>query len=68
MDELEEITISARRQDQKVKMNELMRYAVKDIPNSAAGGHIPASGATVPRKHYPEFKKRVMEYLRNVKE
>lgn len=66
MDELEEIVISGRRQDQKVKMNELMRYAVKDIPNSAAGGHIPASGATVSRKYYPEFKRRVMEYLRTI--
>ena len=65
MDDPEEIVVSARRQDQKVKMNELMKYAIKDIPGAMGGGHIPASGATVSRKYYPEFKRRVFEYLKN---
>lgn len=60
----EEVNASARRQDCRMKMNELMSYATKNIPGAFGGGHIPASGATVPLKHYKEFKRRVMKFLR----
>ncbi len=63
----EEIHASGRRQDMKVKMNDLFEYAIKGILEGRGGGHIPAAGAVVPKKHYPEFKKRVFEYLKNMK-
>jgi len=55
-----EMTISARRQDCKKNMNKLLKLALGSL-NGNAGGHAPASGASVGVKDYPEFKKRLIE-------
>lgn len=56
--------VSARRHDRKLAVNDLLEKACKKIPNSNAGGHIPAAGATFPAQHLPEFKKRIITILR----
>ncbi|MBD3361556.1 hypothetical protein GF358_02060 [Candidatus Woesearchaeota archaeon] len=57
------ISISARRGDCNVAVNELLENAVKGIPDSNAGGHVPAAGAVIPKKYYKKFKKRVINLL-----
>jgi len=59
------ISFSARRQDFKVKTNELLEKAVEGLEDSGAGGHIPASAGRVKRKDFPEFKKKLFELLEN---
>jgi single-stranded DNA-specific DHH superfamily exonuclease len=61
------IRFSARRQDFKVKMNELLEAAVKGIPGANAGGHIPASAGAVPRAQFTVFKENVLEILKKQK-
>lgn len=54
---------SARRQDFKVKMNELLENAIRGIPNSSAGGHIPAAAGRIPLKFIPQFKENLIQFL-----
>ncbi len=54
---------SARRQDFKVKMNELLENAVKGISNGSAGGHIPAAAGRIPLNSISKFKKNLMGFL-----
>lgn len=54
------ISISARRQDGKSKMNELLQLSIKDIPNSTAGGHIPAAGGSIPKEYITKFKNNLI--------
>ena len=54
------VSISARRQDSKSKMNELLQLAIKDIPNSNAGGHIPAAGGSIPKEYITKFKNNLI--------
>ncbi len=56
-----EMTISARRQDCKKNMNKLLKLALGTLKGNA-GGHAPASGASVGVKDYPEFKKRLIQH------
>ncbi len=56
-----EMTISARRQDCKKNMNTLLKLALGQLQGNA-GGHAPASGASVSIKDYPEFKKRLIQH------
>ncbi len=55
-----DLRISGRRQDYKVKINELMEKSVIGIPNSNAGGHIPAAAARIPKKYKAKFKKNLL--------
>jgi len=55
------IYFSARRQDYKVKVNDLLEKAVEGIPEASAGGHIPAAAGRIPREYLNEFKKRLIE-------
>ncbi len=57
------IRFSARRQDFKVKMNELLREATKGLPGATAGGHIPAAAGSVRRQDLRKFKRNVVEIL-----
>ncbi len=61
------ITVSARRQDGKVKVNDLLENAVKGIPDSLAGGHAPAAGARVPRGHLAQFKQNLLAELKKLR-
>jgi single-stranded DNA-specific DHH superfamily exonuclease len=52
---------SARRQDKKINLPKLLQYAIEGFENSNAGGHIPSSGCSFPKKYLEEFKKRLKE-------
>ncbi|MFA4855960.1 MAG: DHHA1 domain-containing protein [archaeon] len=58
------IRFSARRQDFKVKVNDLLTEAIKGIPNSSAGGHVPAAAGSIPGQCLGRFKKNVAEILK----
>ena len=57
------VSFSARRQDFKVKANELLEKAVKGFRNAGAGCHIPAAAGRIMKKDLPEFKKRILKAL-----
>jgi len=58
------VTISARRQDRKVDLPELLRKLIVGFENAGAGGHIPAAGGFFMKEDLPEFRKRVAELVR----
>ena len=60
----DKLRFSARRQDGKVKLNDLLEKAVKEIPDAGAGGHVPAAAGSVPRKHVEKFKENVKKLLK----
>ena len=55
------IFVSARRQDFKVAVNDLLEQSVKDIKESSAGGHVPAAGARFAKEDYTEFSKKIID-------
>ncbi|HZX20106.1 MAG TPA: DHHA1 domain-containing protein [archaeon] len=57
------VSFSARRQDFKVKTNDLLEKCVKGFENAGAGGHIPAAAGRIMKKDLAEFKKRVLKEL-----
>lgn len=54
------VDISARRQDMKKSMAELVRSVVSGMPDSLGGGHVPAAGGYFPREFLEEAKKRLI--------
>lgn len=58
------ISVSARRQDGKVRVNDLLEAAVKGIPGAVAGGHAPAAGGKLPRAFLAQFKQNVLAELK----
>jgi single-stranded DNA-specific DHH superfamily exonuclease len=54
------ISVSSRRHDKKIPVNELLEKAVKGFKNANAGGHAPAAGAGFNKKYLGEFKKRLI--------
>ncbi|MFH0955082.1 MAG: DHH family phosphoesterase [Candidatus Micrarchaeota archaeon] len=60
------VSISARRQDGKVAVNDLLEAAVVGIPLGQAGGHAPAAGARVPREFLPQFKENIISELKKL--
>ncbi len=57
------LRFSARRQDCKIKVNDLLVEAIKGIPNGSAGGHAPAAAGSIPRQHAKKFKSNVIDIL-----
>ncbi len=57
------MTISARRQDYQVKMNDVLEKAVKGLKGAMAGGHIPAAGGKIDKKDMPKFKQNLLKVL-----
>lgn len=57
------IKINARRQDGGLDCTKLLKEAVKGIPESMSGGHVPAAGADFPKRHLKEFKKNLLRIL-----
>ena len=53
------LIISARDQTRKINLNEFLKEATKNIPNSTAGGHIPAAGAKIKKEHLETFKENI---------
>jgi len=60
------LTISARDQRKKIKLNELLNEAVADLPESSSGGHIPAAGATIRKEDKDKFKKKLIQLYNNL--
>ncbi len=58
------VTLSARRQDFKVPMNELLEFAVKGFSEANAGGHIPAAGGLIRKEDEEKFIENVKTFLR----
>ena len=58
------MTISARRQDHRVAMNDLLEFAIQGLPDARAGGHAPASGGIFLVKDKDAFVERLKSYLR----
>ncbi len=54
---------SARRQDFRVKTNDLLENAVKGLEGAGAGGHVPASAGRIRKRDLKEFRKRIMAEL-----
>lgn len=52
--------ISARRQDKKVAVNDLLERAVKGLKDAGAGGHKPAAGGFIRLEDLDAFKERVL--------
>ncbi len=59
--------ISARRQDGKVAVNDLLRECLDGLPEAVGGGHKPAAGGTVRAADYPVFEKRLLAHLARAK-
>ena len=57
------LKISARRQDKKENLPELLKELIKNIPRSTAGGHIAAAGATIPIEYKEKFKQNLFRTL-----
>ncbi len=57
------VRVSARRQDFKVRVNDLLVAAVEGIPDSTAGGHAPAAAGSVPKQYASRFKENVVGIL-----
>jgi len=55
----QELIISARDQSRKINLNEFLKEATKDLPESTAGGHIPAAGAKIRREDLEKFKENI---------
>ena len=53
------VTLSARRQDGKVNLNNLIPKLIKGFENSGAGGHKASVGGNFPAKYLDEFRKRL---------
>jgi single-stranded DNA-specific DHH superfamily exonuclease len=51
--------ISARRQDKKINLPEMLRSLTKGFQEATAGGHIPAAGCLVLSKDIDEFRERL---------
>jgi len=59
------ISISARRRDEKVAVNNLLENAIKGLEGASGGGHIPAAGATIKKADLQKFKENVMNILKS---
>ncbi|MEK6947799.1 MAG: DHH family phosphoesterase [Nanoarchaeota archaeon] len=66
-DDKDIIEINARDQRGIIKLNEFLRDLVQDLPNSTAGGHIPAAGARIRKEDLKIFKKRLIEKYNDIK-
>jgi len=57
------LNVSSRSQNGKMNCPELLKKAIKNIPNSTAGGHDRAAGAKLPAKYFDLFKESLFEGL-----
>ncbi len=58
------LRFSGRRQDFKVKINELLVKATGGIPESTAGGHVPAAAGSIPKNQLKKFRANLLRILR----
>ncbi len=57
------IRVSGRCRSRRVKMNELLKNAVKGLRDAAGGGHIPAAGAHFRTADLQRFRQRIIDAL-----
>ena len=57
------LTLSARRQDYKIKMNDLLEQSVKGLKGGIAGGHVPAAGGKIRKIDLAKFKDNLIRIL-----
>jgi len=62
------VSVSYRRQDKKVDMNELARQSIKGLAESGGGGHVPAAGGHVQAKDLNILKRNIIMVLKNMAE
>ena len=62
----EKLTISARDQTRKIKVNELLENSVRGLEDSTAGGHIPAAGATIKKEDKETFKNNLIKNYKSL--
>ncbi|MEK6817081.1 MAG: DHHA1 domain-containing protein [Nanoarchaeota archaeon] len=55
--------VSLRRQDFKVKVNDLVSEATKDLENASGGGHVPAAGGRIMKRDLERFKSNILRIL-----
>ena len=58
------VRVSARSQEKKIKVNEVLIKSIKGIKGAYGGGHAVSSAATVPKQHYKKFKERLFNILK----
>lgn len=58
----ESLKVHARNQGLQIKTNELLSRVCGEL-GGAGGGHIPASGGTIPKGREKEFRKRLVELV-----
>ncbi|MBT3642384.1 DHH family phosphoesterase [archaeon] len=58
------ITFSARSQSGKINMADLLNAGIKDLLESAAGGHYNASGGKIRKQDLEQFKENIREFLK----
>ncbi|MBI4450619.1 DHH family phosphoesterase [Candidatus Woesearchaeota archaeon] len=56
-------SVSSRRHDGTVKLNEVLNSATYGLPGAKGGGHVPAAGARLRAQDWPVFKERVLKLL-----
>lgn len=56
------ISISARNQNKKMNMVDLLNFATHDLENTTSGGHIPAAGAKIQAKDLQKFKENLKKF------
>jgi nanoRNase/pAp phosphatase (c-di-AMP/oligoRNAs hydrolase) len=42
----------------------MIAFALTNIPKSNGGGHVPAAGASFPKQYFPQFKEKMISYLK----
>jgi single-stranded DNA-specific DHH superfamily exonuclease len=55
------VSLSARNQNRKENMVEILKKATENIENANVGGHIPAAGAKVPRKMLQKVRENLQK-------
>ncbi|MBI5553246.1 MAG: DHH family phosphoesterase [Candidatus Diapherotrites archaeon] len=59
------IYFSARRQDGRIAVNDLMEKACEGLPDAGGGGHKPAAAAKIRKTDLNVFRERILAELRN---
>lgn len=54
------VKISARNQNSREDMNQLMKKGIEGLENATGGGHIPAAGGKLMKKDLEKFKNKIL--------
>jgi len=62
------MSVSLRRQDKTVAVNDLVEKAIEGLEGAKGGGHLPAAAGKMKKEDYPKFKETVLRILRDLKD